>query len=183
MKKRVSFLALLLAVIIFSCKQEPKKPNYPQLNAPVAQVKPHEVVSKHGDKRMDNYFWLRNREDSVVIDYLKQENRYLDTMMAHTKGVQETLFQEMKGRIKEKDESVPYKLDDYFYYSRFEEGGEYPIFCRKKGSIQGQEEVLANGNELGKGHGYFNLDVSPSPNHAIAVLAVDTVGRRLADLK
>ncbi len=183
MKNTVSFLALLLAIILFSCQQEPKKTAYPQVAAPMAAVRPHEIISKQGDKRIDNYFWLRHREDSAVVNYLKQENTYLDTMMAHTKGIQETLFQEMKGRIKEKDESVPYKLDNYFYYSRFEEGGEYPIFCRKKESLENPEEVLANGNELGKGHGYFSLDVSPSPNHAIAVIAVDTVGRRFYTLR
>ena len=183
MKKTLYYLAMSLAIISTSCKKESAESKYPQVAAPIAIIKPHEITSKHGDKRIDNYFWLRNREDSTVIDYLKQENAYLDTMMAHTKGLQETLFQEMKGRIKEKDESVPYKLDNYYYYTRFEEGGEYPIFCRKKGTLQGKEEIIANGNELGKGHGYFNLNASPSPNHAIAVLATDTVGRRFYTLQ
>ncbi|MFM7431402.1 MAG: oligopeptidase B, partial [Flammeovirgaceae bacterium] len=132
MKKIV--LHLLLLIVITSCKNNESK--YPSVAAPVAIVKVHEITSKHGDKRVDNYFWLRHREDTAVVNYLKAENKYLDTMMAHTKGLQDKLFNEMKGRIKEKDESVPAKIDDYFYYTRFEEGGEYPIYCRKKGSLE-----------------------------------------------
>lgn len=174
MKKIVVVLSVL--AIVASCKNNETK--YPSVAAPVALVKAHEITSKHGDKRVDNYFWLRNREDSAVVNYLKAENEYLDTMMAHTKGLQDKLFNEMKGRIKEKDESVPYKLDDYFYYSRVVEGGEYPIYCRKKDSMEGTEEIIADGNEMGKGHGYFNMGTDVSPDHTLAALVVDTVGRR-----
>ena len=132
---------------------------------------------------MDNYYWLKNREDSAVIHYLKAENEYRDTMMAHVKPLEEKLFNEMKARIKEKDESVPYKLDDYYYYTRYEEGYEYPIFCRKKGSLQAAEEIVANGNELGKGHEFFSFFAETSPNHNIATLVMDTVGRRFYTLK
>jgi oligopeptidase B len=173
MKKIVFLLAF---ATLISCRNNETK--YPLVTAPIAAVKLFEITPKHSPKRIDNYFWLRNREDSTVVNYLKAENKYLDTMMAHTKAFQEKLFLEMKGRIKEKDESVPYKLDSYYYYSRQEEGGEYPIYCRKKGSLDAAEEIIANGNELGKGHGYFNLFTAPSPNHNMAVLAMDTVGRR-----
>jgi len=168
---------LLLAIVLINCKPTPET-KYPSVNAPIAAVQPKEIVSKHGDKRIDNYFWLRNREDTAVVNYLKAENAYLDTMMAHTNAFQEKLFAEMKGRIKEKDESVPYKIDDYYYYSRTEEGGEYSIYCRKKGSLEGAEEIIADGNKLGKGHGYFSMFASASPDHNTAVLAIDTVGRR-----
>lgn len=173
--KKVSLFFLLLVVVI-SCKNP--EAQYPSVAAPVAMIKAHEITSKHGDKRVDNYFWLRNREDTAVVNYLKAENKYLDTMMAHTKPLQEKLFAEMKGRIKEKDESVPSKIDDYFYYTRFEEGGEYPIYCRKKGSLEGTEEVIANGNEMGKGHGYFSMFTDASPDHQLAAVIQDTVGRR-----
>jgi oligopeptidase B len=178
MKKIVVVLSVL--AIVASCKNNESK--YPSVAAPVAIVKVHEITSKHGDKRVDNYFWLRNREDTAVVNYLKAENNYLDTMMAHTKGLQDKLFNEMKGRIKEKDESVPYKIDDFFYYTRVEEGGEYPVYCRKKSSLEGAEEIIANGNEMGKGRGYFSMFASASPNHNIATLAVDTVGRRFYTL-
>jgi oligopeptidase B len=171
----------LIALALTQC-QKGAEQKYPQVNAPVAEIRPYEITSKHSDKRVDNYFWLRNREDSAVVNYLKAENNYLDTMLAHTKAFQEKLFLEMKGRIKEKDESVPYKIDDYYYYTRVEEGGEYPLYCRKKSSLGGIEEIIANGNEMGKGHGYFNMFTSTSPNHNIAVLAIDTVGRRFYTL-
>ncbi|MFN7435318.1 MAG: S9 family peptidase [Bacteroidota bacterium] len=174
MKKVITLLYVI--TIVAGCKNQETK--YPSVPAPVALVKPHEIISKHGDKRVDNYFWLRNREDTAVVNYLKAENKYLDTMMAHTKPLQEKLFAEMKGRIKEKDESVPLKIDDYFYYTRFEEGGEYPIYCRKKGSLEATEEVIANGNEMGEGHGYFSMFTDASPDHQLAAIIQDTVGRR-----
>lgn len=174
MKKVITLLYVI--TIVAGCKNQETK--YPSVPAPLALVKPHEIISKHGDKRVDNYFWLRNREDTAVVNYLKAENKYLDTMMSHTKILQAKLFAEMKGRIKEKDESVPSKIDDYFYYTRFEEGGEYPIYCRKKGSLEGTEEVIANGNEMGKGHGYFSMFTDASPDHQLAAIIQDTVGRR-----
>lgn len=174
MKKVITLLYVI--TIVAGCKNQETK--YPSVPAPVALVKPHEIISKHGDKRVDNYFWLRNREDTAVVNYLKAENKYLDTMMAHTKPLQEKLFAEMKGLIKEKDESVPLKIDDYFYYTRFEEGGEYPIYSRKKGSLEGTEEVIANGNEMGKGHVYFSMFTDASPDHQLAAIIRDTVGRR-----
>ena len=177
MKTTKLICLILVAFVSIKC-QKTVEQKYPDVKAPVAEVKPREIISKHGDERVDNYFWLRNSEDSAVVNYLKAENKYLDTMMAHTKAFQEKLFLEMKGRIKEKDESVPYKLDDYFYYSRVVEGGEYPIYCRKKDSMEGTEEIIADGNEMGKGHGYFNMGTDVSPDHTLCALVVDTVGRR-----
>jgi oligopeptidase B len=118
-----------------------------------------------------------------VIDYLTAENDYLDTMMAHTDAFQEALFEEMRGRIKEDDASVPYKLDDYYYYTRFVTGGEYPIYCRKKGSLDAPEEIVADGNELGKGQSYFNFFTSVSPDHKLAAIVMDTVGRNFYTVK
>jgi oligopeptidase B len=164
-----------------ACTNPGKK--YPEVKPPVATVKPFEITAKHGHKRTDDYYWLKNREDQEVIDYLTAENTYLDTMLAHTKPLQEKLFLEMKGRIKERDESVPYRLGDFYYYSRFEEGFEYPIYCRKKGSLTAPEEIVANGNEIGKAYSFFSFFVSPSPGHQIAALVMDTVGRRFYTVK
>ncbi|MEJ0056249.1 MAG: hypothetical protein WDN75_11670 [Bacteroidota bacterium] len=149
----------------------------------MAAKKPFEVVAKHGHKRIDNYFWLKEREDTAVIHYLNAENRYLDTMTAHTKSLREKLYNEMKARIQEKDESVPVKDGDYFYYTRFEEGYDYPVYCRRKDSMESPEEVIANGNELGKNQKYFNLFIVSSPNHELIALCMDTVGRRFYDIK
>jgi oligopeptidase B len=161
-----------------------KEPSlYPSVTPPIPEKRPYEIISKHGHKRVDNYYWLKNRDDSAVIRYLNAENKYRDTMLAHTKPLQEKLFNEMKGRIKEKDESAPYKLDNYYYYTRYEEGYEYPVFCRKKGSLEAAEEIIADGNELGKGHAYFSFFTHVSPDHRLAILVMDTVGRRFYTLK
>lgn len=150
---------------------------FPDVQPPVAEVIPFEIISKHGDMRVDNYYWMNDRENPKVIDYLDAENQYLDTMMGHTKVFQERLFNEMKGRIKEDDSTVPYKLDDYYYYVRYVEGGEYPIYCRKKGSLDGLEEIIMDGNELGKDKAYLNFYTSISPDHNLAAIIMDTQGR------
>lgn len=175
------FAGLILAT---SCSKNPESTtSWPDVKPPVAAKKPYEIVAKHGHKRIDNYYWLKEREDTAVINYLKAENRYLDTMTSHTKDLREKLYQEMKGRIKEKDESVPYKDGDYYYYTRYEAGFDYPIYCRKKGSLESPEEIIANGNELGKNQGYFNLFVVNSPQHNIMAICTDTVGRRFYTIR
>ncbi|HEY9048702.1 MAG TPA: S9 family peptidase [Ohtaekwangia sp.] len=182
---KVSFypVALLCATTLIACGPGKETALYPDVAPPVVEKKPFEIVSKHGHKRVDDFYWLKNREDSAVIQYLKDENAYVDTMLAHTKPLQEKLFNEMKGRIKEKDESVPYRLDNYYYYTRYEEGYEYPIYCRKQGSLDAPEEIIANGNELSKGHNFFDIDTEVSPNHALASIITDTVGRRFYTLR
>ncbi len=175
---------LVISIALLACHSNNETAVVPpDAKPPMAEKKPFELVAKHGHKRNDDYYWLKNREDSAVINYLKAENTYRDAMLAHTKSLQDKLFAEMKGRIKEKDESVPYKLDDYFYYTRYEDGAEYPIYCRKKSSLENAEEIIANGNELGKGHEYFSFFAETSPNHNIAALVMDTVGRRFYTLK
>ncbi len=151
--------------------------------APVAAIKPFEMTL-HGHTRVDNYYWLREAENPEVIAYLNEENAYTDAVMAETKDLQEQLFQEMKGRIKEQDESVPYKEGNYFYYSRFVEGGEYPIYCRKAGSLDGEEEILLNCNELAEGHDYFSMGgMDVSDDEQLLAYCVDTVSRRNYTLK
>jgi oligopeptidase B len=178
-----SSLLILIAIAMMSCTAVEKEVKLPDVKPPVARIEPHEIVSKHGHKRIDNYYWLRNREDSAVIEYLKAENAYLDTMMAHTRALQEKLFNEMRARIKEDDSSVPYKLDDYYYYTRYVEGGEYPVYCRKKGSMDAPEEIIVDGNEIGKDLKFLNLFTSVSPDHKLAAIIMDTVGRNFYTVK
>ncbi|RUT71956.1 S9 family peptidase [Flavobacterium cupreum] len=147
--------------------------------APKANIIPKKL-KKHKETRIDNYFWLNDRENPEVIDYLNRENAYYESMTAHTKDIQNALYEEMKGRIKEDDSSVPYFYNGYFYITRFETGQDYPIFSRKKGSLSAAEEILFNCNELAKGHAYFKLGgLSISPDNKFASFGVDIVGRRI----
>jgi oligopeptidase B len=145
---------------------------------PLAAKKPT-IFTNHNDKRIDNYYWLNQRENPEVIEYLKAENAYYDTITAATKDFQKSLFVEMKARIKEDDESVPYKKNGYFYISRYIKGGQYPIFSRKKNTLEAPEEILFNGNKMAEGHDYFSLvGLNVSPNNKLAAFGVDTVSRR-----
>lgn len=150
---------------------------------PVAAKKPHRL-EKHGDVRIDDYYWLNNRENPEVIDYLNQENAYYKEMTADTVEFQEKLFLEMKSRIKEDDESVPYFYNGYWYYTRFETGKDYPIYARKEFSLDNPEEILFNCNEMAQGHSFFQIGgISISPDNTLAVFGVDTVGRRIYDFQ
>ena len=148
------------------------------LIAPTVQVKPKEIVT-HNHNRIDNYYWLNDPENPDVIAYLNEENEYLDKIMSPIKPLQEKLFDEMKGRIKEQDESVPVKDGEYFYYVKYVEGGEYPIYCRKKESHEADEEILLDGNEIGKGKKYFSIGgYEITDNDEIIAYGVDTISRR-----
>lgn len=147
--------------------------------APKAKEIP-KTLKKHKETRLDNYFWLNDRENPEVIDYLNQENSYYESMTSHTKTLQGDLYEEMKGRIKEDDSSVPYFYNGYFYITRFETGQDYPIFARKRGSLSADEEILFNCNEMAKGHAYFKLGgLSISPDNKFASFGLDLVGRRI----
>ena len=177
--KRINKLNALLLVCItfaFSCKQEDK--NMVNVAAPVAK-KVAKNLEKHGDVRVDNYYWMNNREDKEVIAHLESENAYKDTLMAHTRDFQKSLFEEMKGRIKEDDSSVPYKNNGYWYITRYETGQQYPIFSRKEESLDAAEDIMFNCNEMAEGHEYFRLGgLSVSPDNTMAAFGVDTVSRR-----
>ena len=145
---------------------------------PKAKKIPKELVI-HDDVRLDNYYWLNDKENKDVILYLEAENTYFDSLTKHTKDFQESLFQEMKGRIKEDDSSVPYKLNDYWYSTRYIIGGEYPLYSRFKQNLEAAEEVMFNCNEMAKGHDYFSLGgIAISPDNKLAAFGVDTVSRR-----
>jgi oligopeptidase B len=148
------------------------------LTAPKAVKKPHPMTI-HNHTRVDEYYWLNKREHSEVIDYLNSENTYTEKVMTSLESQKNALFEEMKGRIKEKDESVPYKDGSYFYYSKFVEGGEYPVFCRKYKSLDATEEIMLDGNEMAKGQTYFSIGgFEISDNAEIIAFGEDTVSRR-----
>jgi oligopeptidase B len=139
---------------------------------------------KHNDVRIDNYFWLNNRENKEVIDYLNEENSYCNTVMAPTEELQRELFKEMKSRIKEDDESVPYKYNGYWYIVKFEKGKDYPIYLRRKESLDATDELLFDCNKMAEGHSYFKLvGISVSPDNTKVSFGVDTVSRRQYTIK
>ena len=147
-----------------------------QQSTPIAAKHPQELVT-HGDKRIDNYYWLRQQDNSEVIDYLKSENSYTEEQMQHTQKLQTSLYDEILSRIQETDLSVPYRIKNYYYYSRTEQGQAYPIFCRKYQSLDGAEEILLDENELAKDEEFFSLGVaSISPNQQILAYSTDTTG-------
>jgi oligopeptidase B len=177
MKKLTYFL---FGCVIFTPIHSQNKTNKmsDKIQPPVAKIVP-KTLEKHGDKRIDNYYWLNERENPEVIDYLNKENEYYQKSTAHTKPLQDELFLEMKGRIKEDDSSVPYLYNGYYYITRFETGKDYPIYSRKKGSLDAKEEIMFDCNEMAKGHSYFNLSgINISEDNKWAAFGVDLVSRR-----
>ena len=145
------------------------------MRPPVAKTIAEEAEI-HGQRRRDDYAWLKNKEDPEVIAYLEAENAYTEHEMAHTKALQQTLYEEMVGRIQETDLSVPVRIDNYLYYSRTEEGRQYPIYCRKPGD-EGEEEVLLDLNAEAAGHDYLSLGLfEVSPDHRLLAFSLDTTG-------
>ncbi len=178
MKVRTILSCLCVIFVFYTLNL--KAQNMPEkIQPPIAKAIPKKM-EKFSDVRIDNYFWLNQRENPEVIDYLNKENEYYNKMTASTKVFQKELFEEMKARIKEDDESVPYLYNGYYYITRFETGKDYPIYSRKKGSLSAKEEIMFDCNVLAKGHSYFQLGgLSISPDNTYATFAVDTVGRRI----
>ena len=144
--------------------------------APLARSVPR-VHTVHGESRIDEYHWLRNREDPEVLAHLEAENRYTAQVMRHTESLQELLYQELRGRIKESDLSVPSREDGWLYYSRTEAGAQYPIFCRRRDEAGAPEQVLLDLNRLAAGHAYFRMGAfEVSPDHRLLAYSVDTSG-------
>lgn len=168
-------IAIIILMLVSGCTMKENELN----SAPMAAIVPHEMTI-HGHTRTDNYFWMNDRENPEVIKYLEEENTYTENVLADTKQFQEDLYKEMRSRIKEDDESVPYKDNGYFYYTRYEEGKEYKLHCRRKGSMESPEEVFIDENELAEGHDYFSLGgIEISDDNKIAAFGIDTVSRRL----
>ena len=152
------------------------------MKKPDAKICPRELVA-HGDVRIDNYYWLNERENPEVIAYLEQENLYQETMMKDTEPLQNELYEEILGRIKQDDVSYPMKRNGYYYYTRYEEGKEYPIYCRRKDDMENPEQILLDGNVMAEGHHYFDIGAySVSPDNRLLAYSVDTVSRRQYDI-
>ena len=176
MKKIIIASVLMMFSIQIHSQNKKKKMN--SIQPPIAKIVPKKL-EKHGDVRTDNYYWLNERENPEVIDYLNKENDFYKQSTAHTKQFQDDLFLEMKARIKEDDSSVPYLYNGYWYITRFETGKDYPIYSRKKGSLDAKEEILFDCNEMAKGHAYFNLSgMSVSGDNKLVAFGLDLVSRR-----
>ncbi|MFB9052209.1 S9 family peptidase [Formosa undariae] len=185
MKPTFCFLTLLFLI---GCKSDIKESSTPEIQPPIAKIHAEELVN-HGDTRIDNYFWMRLSDEQKnattpdaqtqdVIDYLNAENDYLDKVMSHTDSLQTVLFEEIKGRIKKDDESVPVNHNGYSYYSKYKEGNDYPLYCRSKMGTN-EEEIMLNGPELSKGLTYFGMgNQAVSTNNTLLAYAVDTISRR-----
>ena len=177
----------VVSLSLFGCMSKIKTP-------PDAIIKPHELTM-HGDTRIDNYYWMRltdeqknakdpDQQTQDVVEYIDQENQYTQSNLSHTRKLQNTIFDEMVSRIKKDDESVPYLKNGYYYYSRYEKDKEYRIHCRKKGSLDANEEILLDENILAEGYDYFSIGgMSISPNNKWLAFGVDTVSRRVYEIR
>jgi len=171
MKFSVLVVAVVCGAIMISCS--PRTPV-----APMAEKVPHQLEI-HGDVRVDDYYWLRERTNPEVLAYLEAENAYTSSMMAATETFQEELFQELKNRIDPDDSTVPALFDGYYYYKRYEDGLEYPIHCRRQGSVEAPEEIMLDVNRVAEGHDFCSVrGVAVSPDTRLLAWALDTVGRR-----
>ena len=185
---------VIIMVLYYYAKQTERY----DMKPPVAKKNPYKTTL-HGKERIDNYHWIRLTDEQKlakniegwpddqtmqVVDYIKKENEYTQTQLRHTKNLQKKLYSEIISRIKKDDVSVPYLDNDYWYYTRYEKGKEYPIYCRKRESLENPEEVMINVNDWAKGHDYFSLtNLSVSPNNKFLAFGVDTLSRRIYTIK
>lgn len=186
----MKFHSIFFSLIIIAGCKSPESKMKNEIIPPDAEKIPKELVS-HGDVRVDNYYWMKLTDEQKnaerpdeqtlkVIAYLDEENEYLNAVMAHTDQLQAVLYDEITGRIKQEDESAPYFKKGYWYYTRFEEGREYPVYCRKKGSMEAEEQVMLNVNEYGDVHEFVSVGgLSVSPNNRYLAYGLDTVSRRI----
>lgn len=183
-------ITTIISLTFAICRQKDEKDNSNEKDmsknivaAPVAEKIPKEM-RLHGHVRIDDYYWLNERENPKVLAYLNAENEYYESLTGHTKQFQKDLFDEMKGRIKEDDESVPFKKNGYFYITRYEIGKQYPIYTRRKESLDGEESVLVDVNELAEGHDYYALTgLNVNGDNTVVSFGVDTVSRRQYDIR
>ena len=176
---KTSFFLFVSTMFVISCNNEIKPPLKNSIIPPVADKIPVSF-KKFNDIRIDDYYWLKERENPEVIDYLERENDYYEKMTSHTLDLQNKLFKEIKDKIKEDDESVPYFLNGYWYKTKYKEGLDYPVYTRFKDSLNNNEEILFDCNELAKKHDYFNLsNFQISPDNKIVAFSTDVISRRL----
>ena len=189
----LKFFLLHGLVLMAACQNDSKMKineyTWPEgLAAPVAEKKAKELVA-HKDIRIDNYYWMndyfkKGPDSTKVVEYLRAENAYLDTMLSGSKDFRDKLFVELKARIKEKDESVPYKENGYWYYYRFEEGKQYPVYCRKKESLNAPEEVIHDAIKAAEGKSYYAVaGLRVSDDNKLIAIGEDDVSRRLYKLR
>lgn len=184
--KAIKLIGLVwVAFALVQCQKKAEQ-SESAVKPPVADKEAKELTGN----RIDNYYWMKlsdeqknatqkDEQTQKVVNYLKAENDYLKTNLKHTEGLQKKVYDEIIGRIKQTDESVPYKDNGYWYYTRFEQGAEYPIYCRKKGTLQGIEEILLNVNDMAKGHSYYSITgLSVSEDNNLLAYAEDSVSRR-----
>ena len=187
MSQRASLVLRALSAVALAAPAVAQQGQSPAPSAPLAPpmaaVKPQRLET-NGHVRTDEYYWLRERENPDVIHYLEAENAYTQSVMAHTQALQDRLFDELKGRVKQNDASVPYRSQSYFYYTRFVEGKDYPIYARKRGALTAPEEIMLDGNAMGEGKPFFQvMGWRVSSAEDILAFAVDTIGRRIATLR
>lgn len=188
-------VGLVITIVMAMIMMGNNKPKMMQTNMPpIAEKIPH-TTSIHGYERVDNYHWMRltdeqklskdsDEQTQKVLDNLKAENSYKEAMLKHTEKFQDDLFNEIVGRIKKDDESVPYFDNGYWYYSRYEKGKEYPIYCRKKETLEATESIIIDVNEWAEGHDYYSLTgLEVSPNNQYLAFSVDTLSRRIYTIK
>jgi len=187
MRKILFYTTAFSLIFATACKNDLMNNN--SIKPPLAEKIPTEIEA-HGDIRIDNYFWMRlsdeqktatikDEQTTKVLDYLNKENDYYSHITEHTNNFQTSLFEEMKSRIKEDDESVPYKNNGYLYITKYKKGQQYPIYTRKKESLNAKKELLFDVNELAKGYDYFQLGgLNVSTNNELVAFSVDTISRR-----
>ena len=178
MKKgfKLSFIFVFVSLMIMSCSQKIAEP-------PIAR-KIEKQITVFNDMRIDYYDWLKEKDNPDVIQYLADENTYTDYILKDTKKLQKTIFKEIVGRIQETDISVPVKRDNFYYYSRTKKGEQYPIYCRKEGSLDNREEIILNANERAKGSDYYSLGMlSVSTDHQIMAISEDRNGSEIYTLR
>ncbi len=190
MKNFLRSLGSASLIFVAACSTPDKEDKTPTMPQPPVAKKVAEELTIHGDTRIDNYFWMRlsdaqkeaetpDAQTQDVLDYLNAENDYAKEVMADTDSLQEKLYNEIVARIKQDDQSVPVKVDGYWYYTRFEQGQDYPLYCRKKGSLEAEEEIMLNGPEMGAKYSYFSIGTyGVSTNNNLIAYSVDTVSRR-----
>ncbi|MBS2097842.1 S9 family peptidase [Carboxylicivirga linearis] len=189
---KTTVFILILGLFLSACNNKKQKDLYPNQipSAPIAEQK-DSAITIHDHTRIDPYFWMRltdeqksaevkDEQTQKVLNYLEAENKYLDTVMHKTRSLQKNLFDEIVGRIKQDDESVPYYKNGYWYYSKYTEGQEYPVYYRKEETLDNKEEVLLDVNQLAKGHNYYAVaSMEVSPDNKILAFSEDTLSRRI----
>jgi oligopeptidase B len=185
------FLAAASVLLLSACaggaapRPESESMSTPEPVPPVAAVRPHVVESPHGN-RTDEYYWLRDdtRENREVLAHLEAENAYKAAMTAHTKALEDRVYEEIIARIKQDDSTVPYRKRGYWYYTRFETGKEYPIYARKAGTLDAPEQLMLDANQLAEGHGFYQVGaMAIAPDNRLLAYLDDNVGRRQFTLR